>query len=76
MGSPYTSRVSLLEDSPRHRDRDPHQGAPGGRNGLHRLAHAQQLRLWGMDSVATFVRLHGEELLHKFLSVSHVTCYP
>ena len=69
MGSPYTSRVSLLEDSPR-RDRG---DSLSGKNGLNKHL---QLRLWSMETVSTFVRIHGDEYLQKFLSVSsNFKCY-
>lgn len=64
MGSPYTSRVSLLEDSPR-RDRE---NSLTGKNGLSKHL---QLRLWSMETVSTFVRIHGDEYLQKFLNVSY-----
>ena len=65
MGSPYTSRVSLLDDSPR-RDRDTNL-LLSGKNCLGRHV---QLRMWSMETVATFVRMHGDEYLQRFLNVS------
>ena len=71
MGSPYTSRVSLLEDSPR-KDRG---DSLTGKNGLNKHL---QLRLWSMETVSTFVRIHGDKFLQKFLSVSSnfKCCFP
>ena len=69
MGSPYTSRVSLLEDSPR-------RGRGNSLTGKNGLSKHLQLRLWSMETVSTFVRIHGDEYLEKFLNVSHHYIYP
>ncbi len=72
MGSPYTSRISLLEDSS--------SSSSMISSGSTRLEQVKgnglqkhvQLRLWSMETVSTFVRIHGDEYLQKFLNVSMV----
>lgn len=47
---------------------DPSNMPVGSRNGL-RPFH-KELRLYGMDSVDQFVKIHGAEYLGRFLQVS------